>query len=99
MTVHITQSLTPLCVLIAQSGLTLCDPLTYSPPGSSVHGIFQARLLEWVAISFSNHISSCCHFLRFLPYEAPLCQQISVTYMLFSCYSVFVSLTLDSARY
>ena len=34
----------------AQSCLTLCDPVNCSPPGSSVHGIFQARTLEWVAI-------------------------------------------------
>ena len=33
---------------------TLCDPLSYSPPGSSVHGILQARILEWVAIPFSR---------------------------------------------
>ena len=33
---------------------TLCDPMDCSPPGSSVHGIFQARVLEWVGISFSN---------------------------------------------
>ena len=36
----------------AQSRLTLCDPTDCSPPGPSVHGIFQARTLEWVAISF-----------------------------------------------
>ena len=34
--------------------LTLCDPMDSSPPGSSVHGIFQAWILEWVAISFSR---------------------------------------------
>ena len=34
--------------------LTLCDALDYSPPGSSVHGILQARILEWVAIPFSR---------------------------------------------
>ena len=39
---------------VAQSGLTLCDPMDYSPPGSSVHGILQVRILEWVAISFSR---------------------------------------------
>ena len=39
---------------VAQSCLTLRDPMDCSPPGSSVHGIFQARTLEWVAISFSN---------------------------------------------
>ena len=38
---------------VTQSSLTLCDPVDCSPPGSSVHGIFQARILEWVAISFS----------------------------------------------
>ena len=39
--------------LVAKSCLTLCDPIDCSPPGSSVHGISQARILEWVAISFS----------------------------------------------
>ena len=43
------------CVCVcAQSCLPLCDPMDYSPPGSSVHGIFQARILEWVAISYSR---------------------------------------------
>ena len=37
-----------------QSCRTLCDPIDSSPPGSAVHGILQARTLEWVAISFSN---------------------------------------------
>ena len=37
-----------------QSCLTLCNPMNCSPPGSSVHGIFQARVLEWIAISFSR---------------------------------------------
>ena len=37
-----------------QSCVTLCDPLDCSPPGSSVHGILQARILEWVPISFSR---------------------------------------------
>ena len=39
-----------------QSCLTLCDPTDGSPPGSSVPGIFQARVLEWVAIAFSKYI-------------------------------------------
>ena len=39
---------------VAQSCLTLCNPMDCSPPGSSLHGILQARLLEWVAISFSR---------------------------------------------
>ena len=33
---------------------TLCNPMDCSPPGSPVHGIFQARIMEWVAISFSR---------------------------------------------
>ena len=43
-----------ICVLVTQSCLTLCDPMDCSPVGSSVHGILQARILEWVAISFSR---------------------------------------------
>ena len=43
-----------MCVLITQSCPTFCDYMNCSPPGSSVHGIFQARILEWVAISFSS---------------------------------------------
>ena len=39
---------------VSQSCPTLCNPVDCSPPGSSVHGILQARILEWVAISFSN---------------------------------------------
>ena len=39
---------------VAQSCPTLCDPVDCSPQGSSVHGIFQASILEWVAISFSR---------------------------------------------
>ena len=37
-----------------QSCPTLCDPIDGSPPGSFVHGIFQARVLEWGAIAFSD---------------------------------------------
>ena len=40
----------------AQSCPTLCDPMDCSPPGSSVHGILQARILEWGAISFSRDL-------------------------------------------
>ena len=49
-----------LCVIhesereVAQSRPTLCDLVDCSPPGSSVHGILQARILEWVAVSFSR---------------------------------------------
>ena len=43
-----------MCVLVAQSCLTLCNPTDCSPPGPSVHGTLQARTLERVAISFSK---------------------------------------------
>ena len=42
----------------AQLCLTLSDPVDHSPPGSSVHGIVQARVLEWGAIAFSNGVYS-----------------------------------------
>ena len=42
------------CVLVAKSCPTLCNPMDCSPPGSSVHGILQARILEWVAVPFSR---------------------------------------------
>ena len=41
---------------VAQSCLTLSDPMDCSLPGSSIHGIFQARLLEWGAIAFSIYV-------------------------------------------
>ena len=41
-------------VLVTQSCLTLCKPMDCSPPGSSIYGILQARILEWVAIPFSR---------------------------------------------
>ena len=57
-------------VKVTQSCLTLCGPLDCSPPGSSVHGILQARILEWVssltpgdlptqAVMPSNHLILC----------------------------------------
>ena len=45
------------CLLVAQLGTTLCDSMDCSLPGSSVHGILQARTLEWVAIYFSRGFS------------------------------------------
>ena len=40
-----------ICAKLLQSCLTLCDPMDCSPPGSSVHGILQARILEWLPCS------------------------------------------------
>ena len=41
-------------LLVAQFCLTLCNPMSCNMPGSCVHGISQARILEWVAVSFSR---------------------------------------------
>ena len=43
-----------MCVLTPQLCPTLCDPMDYSPPGSSVHGILQAKILEWAANPLSR---------------------------------------------
>ena len=51
------KALSYLKVRVAQSCPTLCDPMDCSPPGSSVHGIPQARILEWAAFSFSSRSS------------------------------------------
>ena len=42
--------------IVAQSCLTLCNPMDCSPPDSSAYGILQARILEWVAVSFNTEI-------------------------------------------
>ena len=49
---------------VAQWCPTLSDPMDCSPPGSSVHGIFQARVLEWGAIAFSDNISFTKSYIR-----------------------------------
>ena len=47
-----------LCVLVTQLSLTLCHTIYCSPPGSSVHGIIQTRMLQWVAVFYSRAPSS-----------------------------------------
>ena len=46
-----------MCVLVTQSCLTLCNSMDYSLPGSSVHGILQARILGWIALLFTRGLS------------------------------------------
>ena len=65
-------------VLVAQLCLTLCDPMDYSSPGSSVHRISQERIQEWVAISFSkgsswprDQIHVSCLAFEFFTTEPP----------------------------
>ena len=50
---------------VTQSCLTLCDAMDCSLPGSSIHGISQARVLEWVAIAFSMNVFKSKHFGAF----------------------------------
>ena len=54
---------------VAQSCPTLCDPMDCSLPGSSVHGIFQARVLEWGAIAFSLSIINSQSLLKLMSIE------------------------------
>ena len=51
------------------SHVRLCDPMDCSLPGSSIHGILQARVLEWVAISFSNRELNCGLIVQFVSYR------------------------------
>ena len=76
-----------MCVLVAQSCPPLCNPMDRSPPGPSVHGILQARTLEWVAISFSKRnyrkkVKSLSHIRLFVTpwtvaYQAPPSMEFS----------------------
>ena len=50
--------------MLSCSVLSLCDPMDGSPPCSSVHGVFQVRILEWVAISFSREVLLLIHGLK-----------------------------------
>ena len=87
------------CCSIAKPCPTLCDPVDCSLPGSSVHGIFQARVLEWIAISFSRgsswprdrtHVSCIgrwilCHWVPGKPFDI-----ITFTLFLFSKIEIIV---------
>ena len=86
-------------VLIAQSRLTLCNPMDCSPSGFSVYGILQARILEWVAISSSRESSwsrdrtrVSCTAGRFSTIWATREAQFYIGVLLFSCSVMSVSL-------
>ena len=55
---------------VAQSCLTLSDPMDCSPPGSSIHGIFQARVLEWGAIEHTLKYNTQLPFIDFPQFSA-----------------------------
>ena len=74
-----------------QSCPTLCDPMDCSLPGSSTHGIFQARVLEWGAIAFSDCSASAVHLITLYP---PLNSPLSVRCSTFYTFSILPSLVL-----
>ena len=87
-------------VLVAQSCLTLCDPMDCSSPGFSIYGIFQARILEWVVIPFSrgsaqhrNQTQVSCITGEFLPSwatrEAPKCSKLELKKILYVKHSTW----------
>ena len=86
----------------AQLCPSLCDPIDCSLPGSSVHGVFQARILEWVAISSSRGSSQPSdrtpHLLHQQAESLPLCRQVSPLWVFIPCYSVTVLLGVSTKQ-
>ena len=78
-------------VLVAQLRSTLCDPMDCSPPDSSVHGISQARMLEWVAISYSNSLINFSCFLYFWFSVVLICVLV---FLIFLCFQVYLKFFL-----
>ena len=78
-----------------QSCLTLCDPMDCSLPGSSVHGIFQARVLEWVVIAFSDHLLALyIHNHSYLNNSSYLSVSFFLIYTLYSLKRTFTTTLL-----
>ena len=87
---------------VAQSCSTLCNAMDFSPPGSSIHGIFQARVLEWVAIAFSVRMANLryiykiyfCHhgplWVMYLCIMVAILPFINAMITTFMNYSVFI---------
>ena len=75
---------------VAQSCLTLSDPMDCSPPGSSIHGIFQAKVLEWGAIAFSgfmNYVPIKFLTTQFFQIGKGVCQGCILSPCLFNLYA------------
>ena len=85
----------PWCVL-AQSNLTLCDRMDSGPPGSSVHGILQVRILEWGAISSSRGSSRPRDKI---PISCISCVGSWILYHCATCTARYISLKLDQTGF
>ena len=72
---------------VAQSCLTHSDPMDYSLPGSSIHGIFQARVLEWAATAFSEYelqVPSITSVIKYKPTPSQITQNAQLDKSLFT---------------
>ena len=86
---------------LLQSCLTLCDPINCSPPGSSVHGILQARMLEWVALPSSRGFSqprgpthsswSSCIGGRFIITAEPVGKPVPLLTRCYTCFNIYIA--------
>ena len=92
-------------VWVTQSCLTLCKPMVSSPPGLSVHGILQARILEWVAIPFSRgssnpgtKLGSPALQTDSLPSEPPGKPSRFLSFLKFSCSGLHFKVSLRLGR-
>ena len=99
-TLHFFCTLGVFIVLVTQSCPTLCDPMDHSPPGSSVCGILQERILEWVAILFSRGIfltqvlNPCLLHCGQILYHLSHHSEISERYIFISFISVHLKLNV-----
>ena len=98
------------CVCVAQSCPTLCNPMNYSPPDSRVYGVLWARILEWVAIPFSrgssqptDQIQISCMASRFfcvcVMRTLRICPLKNFMYKLQQCFCIFSILLNMSVLY
>ena len=75
--------------LITKSYWTFWDLMDYRPPGSSVHGISQARTLKWVAISFSRYLFTSLYILSCFSSLSVMQSPLSLTFMTLSLWYIF----------
>ena len=83
---------------VAQSCPTLCDPMDCSPPGSCIHGVFQAKVLEWGAIcsSLYHSVVFLCFFALITEEGFPISPCYSLEFCLQTCYLFFSPLLFAS---